>query len=103
MVAAMVVKEKWKDKWDHGRGALMAEPGLLDKLEHMVLVRSKIQLLINPNETDHQHLYKAIDVAVNRLQHEESLESQTQADLETITGLEQRILKRERQRVKLGT
>jgi len=68
-----------------------------------VLVRSKIQLLINPNETDHQHLYKAIDVAVNRLQHEESLESQTQADLETITGLEQRILKRERQRVKLGT
>ena len=103
MVSAMVVKEKWKDKWDHGRNALMAEPGLLDKLQRMVLVRSKIQLLINPTESDHQHLYKAIDAAIGRLQHEESLESESQADIETITGLAQRILKREWQRVKLGT
>jgi len=103
LVTALFVKSKWKDKWDQGRSALNAEPALLDKLEHIVLAQSKIRLLINPTEADHQHLYQAIDTAIKRLQSEESLDTEIRADIETITELAQSILKREWQRVKLGT
>ncbi len=103
LVTALFVKSKWKDKWDQGRSALNAEPALLDKLEHIVLAQSKIRLLINPTEADHQHLYQAIDTAIKRLQSEESLDTEIRADIETITKMAQSILKREWQRVKLGT
>ena len=103
LVTALFVKSKWKDKWDQGRSALNAEPALLDKLEHIVLAQSKIRLLINPTEADHQHLYQAIDTAIKRLQSEESLDTEIRAAIETITELAQSILKREWQRVKLGT
>jgi hypothetical protein len=52
---------------------------------------------------DHQRLHQAIETAFKRLQSEESLDSETEADIEVITGLGQSILKREWQRVKLGT
>src|SRR5262249_28131551 len=42
--AALVVKSKWKDKWDRGRGPLDADPAMLEKFEHIVLLRSKIEL-----------------------------------------------------------
>ncbi len=103
LVTALFVKSKWKDKWDQGRSALNAEPALLDKLEHIVLAQSKIRLLINPTEADHQRLYQAIDTAIKRLQSEESLDTEIRADIETITELAQSILKREWQRDKLGT
>jgi hypothetical protein len=103
LIAALVVKENWKDKWDRGRGALAAEPALLDKVQRMVLTQTKIRLLLNPNDADHQRLYHAIDAASNRLQSEEAQESETQADIETIAKLAQAILKREWQRVKHGT
>ena len=103
LVAASVIKAKWKDKWDKGRGALGADPALLEKLERIVLTQTKMRLLLNPIEVDHQHLYQAIETAFTRLQSEESLDSETEADIEIITGLGQSILKREWQRVKLGT
>jgi len=102
LVAALVVKARWKDKWDKGRGALSADPALLEKLERIVLAQTKIRLLINPTEADHQRLNQAIDIAFKRLQSEDALDSETEADIEIITALGQSILKREWQRVKLG-
>ncbi len=103
LITALVVKEKWKGNWHGGRGALIAEPTLLDKVQRMVLVQTKIRLLLNPNEADHQRLYQALDTARNRLQSEESQETETEADIEAITKLAQAILKREWLRVKHGT
>ena len=102
LIAALFLKEKWKGKWDRGRGALIAEPALLDKVQSMVLAQSRVRLLLNPTEADHQHLYRAIESAAKRLQSEEALESETEADIETITTLAQTILKREWRRVKHG-
>jgi len=92
-----------EDKWDRGRGALLADPALLEKLQRIVLTQTKIRLLLNPTEGDHQRLYHAIDTAMKRLQNEDSPETDTQADVETISELAQSILKREWQRVKHGT
>ena len=102
LIAALFLKEKWKGKWDRGRGALIAEPALLDKVQSLVLAQSKVRLLLNPTEADHQHLYRAIESASKRLQSEEALEFETEADIETITTLAQTILKREWRRVKHG-
>ena len=103
IVTALVVKARWKGKWDQGRGALSADPALVEKLERMVLIQSKIRLLLNPTEPDHQRLNQAIDAAIKRLQPEETLDAEVEADIETITTLAQSILKREWQRVKTGT
>ena len=107
-VAGLIIKAKWQrraaqDKWDHGRGALESEPGLIDKIQRMVLAEAKIRLLLNPNEADHQRLLQAIESASKRLQSEDSQESETEADIEAITKLAQAILKREWMRVKHGT
>ena len=101
--AALVVKSKWKDKWDRGRGPLNADPAMLEKFEHIVLSRSKIDLLINPTDADHQLLYEAIETAISRLGAEASLEAETRRDIQTIARVGQAILKREWQRVKIGT
>lgn len=103
LALALVVKSKWKDKWEQGRGPLNSEPALLEKFERIVLAQSKIQLLINPNDEDHQRLGKAIDVATGRLRSEDALDTETEADIRTIVSLAQEILKREWQRVKRGT
>src|SRR4051794_39236538 len=87
--AALVVKSKWKDKWDHGRGPLNADPAMLEKFEHIVLAQSKIELLINPIDADHQRLDETIETAISRLRVEESLEAETQHDIRTITALGQ--------------
>jgi hypothetical protein len=100
--AALVVKSKWKDKWDRGLGPLNADPAMLDKFEHIVLAQSKIELLMNPIDGDHQRLYETIESAIERLRAEESLEAETLHDIRTITALGQAILKREWQRVKIG-
>jgi hypothetical protein len=100
--AALIVKSKWKDKWDRGRGPLNADSAMLERFEHIVLSQSKIQLLINPTDADHQHLCEAIETAISRLRAEESLELETQGDILEITRLAQAILRREWQRVKDG-
>jgi len=103
LVTAVVVKAKWKEKWDRGRGLLAAEPALLEKMARMVFVQSKIRLLMNPTEADHQQLFAALDRSIKRLQSEDVQEAETEQDVETITALAQPILKREWQRVKRGT
>ena len=100
--AALVVKSKWKDKWDRGRGPLNADPAMLEKFEHIVLSQSKIDLLINPTDADQQLLYETIETAISRLGAEASLEAETQGDIQTITRVGQAILRREWQRVKIG-
>ena len=105
LAMASVLKVTWKgkqDPWDKGLGLFARDSALLDKLERLVLVQSKIRLLINPLEPDHQELYRAIDTALRRFQSEDLHEAETDADVETITRLAQAILKREWQRVKLG-
>jgi hypothetical protein len=69
----------------------------------LVSAQSKIRLLMNPIEPDHQQLQKAIDAALRRLKSEDSPEAAMEADVETITALAQPILKREWHRVKAGT
>jgi hypothetical protein len=102
LVSSLIVRSAWKSKWDKGHGPLREDTALLNKLERIVLTQSKIRLLLNPTDVDHQQLDRAINTAIKRLQDEESLDSDTEADIETITTLAQAILRREWQRVKLG-
>jgi hypothetical protein len=101
--AALVVKANWKDKWDHGRGPLNADPVMLEKFERIVLAQAKIELLINPNDADHHRLHDSIETAILRLRAEKSLEGETENDIRSIADVGQAILKREWQRVKTGT
>jgi hypothetical protein len=96
MVAAAVVKAKWKDRWNQGMGPVSENPALMEKLHRIVLAQAQIRLLINPTEADHQHLYEAIDAALRRLKSAETLDTETETDIETITSLAQAIPKRER-------
>ncbi len=102
LAAALVVKSKWKSRWEHGRGPL-SDPALLEKYEHIVLAQSKIQLLINPTDPEHRRLGDAIDAATGRLRSEEAPDAEIEGDIRNIVKLGQGILKREWQRVKLGT
>ncbi|HEU5395102.1 MAG TPA: hypothetical protein VFV36_09915, partial [Candidatus Methylomirabilis sp.] len=80
LITAVVVKARWKEKWDKGRSVLAAEPALMHKVGRMVFVQSKIRLLMNPTEADHQQLFAAIDRAIKRLQSEEVQEAETEQD-----------------------
>ncbi len=102
MALALIIKSACKSKWDKGRGPLREDPALLHKMERIVLAQSKIRLLLNPTEPDHQQLDRAIETAFKRLQSEESVDSDSEADIERITAISQAILKREWQRVKIG-
>jgi len=102
LVTALVVRAGWKGEWDDGRGPVRQNPDLLDKLERMVLAQSKIRLLINPTEADHQLLLAAIDTALARIRIGTSSDADTEKDIQAITRLAQAILKREWQRVKHG-
>jgi hypothetical protein len=103
LVAALVVKSQWKERWDSGRGALHEDRALLDKLQRMVLTQSKVRLLTNPTEPDHQKLVATIEAALLRLRAEGTDNAATEADILRITELAQSILKREWLRVKHGT
>ena len=103
LVAALVIKSRWKDKWDKGLGLINTDRAFLAKLERIVLVQWKIRLLINPTESDHRELYETIATALKRLQSEKSHDAETETDIESITKLGQLILKREWERVKRGT
>lgn len=103
LVAALVVKANWKDKWDKGLPAIAADPKRMEKLQRIVNVQWKVRLLLNPSEPDHQELYRAIEAAFEIVRGEETNEAATNAHIETITRLGQAILKREWQRVKSGT
>jgi hypothetical protein len=98
-----VIRATWQGKWDKGLAPIAADPTRLEKMQRLLLVQWKIRLMLNPTESDHQELYAAIEKALDRLREERSDESETAADIETISRLGQTILKREWQRVKQGT
>ena len=103
MGAVVVVRSRWNGPWNRGMGALEANPELLDKIEHMMLVQWKIRLLLNPTEEDNVALHDAVMTAFTSLQEEQWNEAEMIATIERITRLSQVILKREWQRVKAGT
>ena len=103
LATALVIKSKWKSKWEEGRGPANSDPALLQKFEHIVLAQAKVQLLINPHDEDHERLGQAIDIATRHLRSEDSPDSETEAEIRTIVERAQAILKREWQRVKRGT
>jgi hypothetical protein len=103
LATALVVKSKWKDHWEQGRGPLNTEPALLEKFERIVLAESKIRLLINPGDEDQQHLGEAIEAATRRLRSEDASDAETEADIQAIVARAQSVLRREWLRVKLGT
>ena len=103
LATALVVKSKWKDHWEQGRGPLNTEPALLEKFERIVLAESKIRLLINPGDEDQQHLGEAIEAATGHLRSADASDAETEADIQAIVALAQSILRREWLRVKLGT
>jgi hypothetical protein len=98
-----VVKSRWTGEWNRGLGPLHADPSLVAKIERLVLVRWKIQLMLNLNETDHQKLDQLIDAAVHRLRNHEPGEADIDADIEYISRHAKGILRREWERVKRGT
>lgn len=103
LALALVVKSKWRDKWEEGRGPVGSDPAMLEKFEQIVLAEAKVQLLINPHDEDHERLSQAIDLALRHLRSEDSLDTETDADIRTIVALAQAILRNEWQRVKQGT
>ena len=103
LASALVVKSKWKDRWEEGRGPMNSEPALLEKFEHIVLAQSKVQLLINPDDENHQRLCETIDDAISRLRSEDAADADTESDIRNIVVLGQAIMKSEWHRVKLGT
>ena len=103
LATAVVVKSKWKDQWEHGRGPLNSEPALLEKFERIVLGEAKIRLLTSPSDDDQKLLSGLIESALRRLRSEEAQDAETEADIQAIVVLAQSILKREWVRVKLGT
>jgi hypothetical protein len=103
LASALVVKSKWKGRWEEGRGPMNSEPGLLDKFERIVLAQSKVQMLINPDDENHQRLGETIDDAIHRIQSEDAADADTKSDIRTIIVLGQAIMKSEWHRVKLGT
>jgi hypothetical protein len=98
-----VLKAGWTGAWDRGAGLLHSNPTLVDKLERVVLVRWKIRLMLNLNEEDHRELDRLIGVAVQRLRDAAPGETDTDADIESISQQARGILKREWERVKRGT
>ena len=83
MVAVIVVKQNWHGEWRRGRGAIAADPALLDKLERMILVGWKIRLLLHPSEPEQVALVRRLD--------------------EALTTMAQHILREAWRRVKAGT
>ena len=102
LAAIVVTRRSWRGPWNEGMAAVEARPELLTKLERIVMVQWKIRLLINPNERDHQALYRTIEQAFEHARSEDATDADIAADIEAITALAQPILKREWERVKRG-
>jgi hypothetical protein len=103
MIAIIVVKQNWKGEWRRGRGAIAADPTLLDKLERMILAGWKIRLLLHPSEPQQVELVRRMDEALARLEGEDTDEHAIRGDVEAITALSQAILRDAWRRVKAGT
>jgi len=84
--------------------AVAADRLLLDKVEHVALVKNKIRLMLNPMKDEHRLLLDTVNrtfqhvVSLNELDVIERLHD----DIELMTEQAQALLRREWQRVKLG-
>ena len=83
---------------------MAANAQLLQKIERALLIKSKIRLLVNPNEGDHRALLDAIESPFARLWQQERTDviAAVENDIESITRHAQGIFKREWARVKRG-
>jgi hypothetical protein len=72
-------------------------------VERLVLVRWKIQLMLNLSEADHRARDRLIGAAVGRLRDEAPGAADTDADIEAISAQARGIPEREWERVKRGT
>jgi hypothetical protein len=91
---------------DGAPGMLVAkDPELLRRVENMVRTVSKIELMLNPLEPDHQQLNALMKEAIDKLRlpyAEPDLESRIEAISSELIQVSQAILKREWARVKRG-
>ena len=82
---------------------LSADRALLEIAERIALVKNKIMLMINPNESRHGELCQAIEVAYLSLVSEEPQPlMKMRAETDAITRAGRAVLKAEWQRVKRG-
>ena len=72
-----------------------------DQVARVEFLRSKIRLLINPNEADHLKLVEIVSVPITGCRTHEDLNNMTTAR-EELPIIAQKILKREWERVKKG-
>ena len=72
-----------------------------ERVARVEFLRSKIRLLINPNEADHLKLVENISVPITGCQTDEDLKKMITAR-EELPIIAQKILKREWERVKKG-
>jgi hypothetical protein len=84
--------------------AVAADHTLLDKLEHVAVLKNKIQLMLNPEKPDHHALSGAVESMHAHLVSLRELDvfERLQGDMEAITKQAHLILRREWVRVKHG-
>lgn len=103
IASAVVVRSKWREKWQGGFGPAVEDLGFLEKVQRAVLAQTRIRLMLNPSEADNRQLCDAIEKALAHIRSHETPDAETEADVLLITVLAQGILKREWERVKTGT
>lgn len=81
-----------------------ADNSSLPRIEEVIMLCTRIELLINPNEPDHAELAEQICKITNTLNQQNSANSEFDVDAahERVIRLSQSILKREWERVKSG-
>ena len=88
-----------------GPKEVSADPLILARAEQLILTMSKIRLMINPMENDHQALVAWMDQGVKLVRSAplgQDIEPDIEAIVEGLTRTSQSILKREWSRVKRG-
>jgi len=84
--------------------AVAADRLLLDKLEHVALVKNKIKLMLNPVKEDHCPLLDTVNQTYQHLVSRDEFDviDRLHDDIELMTEQAQKLLRREWQRVKQG-
>jgi hypothetical protein len=84
--------------------AVATNPLLLDKIEHVELVKNKIALLLDPMKPDHRALHEAVDIAYQRVVSRDHFDivDAFSGDAALITQRARHIVKSQWERVKRG-
>ena len=88
----------------HSSLDLTSETEFRERLQKLLLVETKVNLLLNPNESDHQELARNLHLAIEKIFAGSEREKRVGviALIDLVTEQSQKILKREWQRVKSG-